>query len=339
VQISNQTYEGDYSRITGIISGAQYKFTINQATDIVTVRIGSSGGTILGFGTTGSAIVTATSTSDLYVHWNSSTCGTATSNRTSTVQGIPTITGLGSTNGCPGGSITITGFNFSGVTAANIKIGGTAVTSITTSSSTQIVAVTGSGTTGTVNVANSGGSGTSAATFTFNAATAIAGQPVAPAAICSGNGTQAMTVTATGTNLSYVWRKGTTAVVNGTVISGQGTPTLTLTNAAAADAGSYNVVVTGDCGSVTSNSVSVTIHPTPVSSVTDQTNITCNAANDGTITVSVTSGTSPYEFSVTEGAKWQNATPPSTTSSLFTGLSPNTPYKIKIRDAAGCYSK
>jgi len=52
-----------------------------------------------------------------------------------------------------------------------------------------------------------------------------------------------MSVTATGAGLTYSWRKGGTAVVNGGVISGQGTSTLTLTNPTAADAGSYDVVV------------------------------------------------------------------------------------------------
>ena len=337
VQISNQIYEGDYSVITGIINGAQYRFTISQSSDIITVRVGSSNGTILGYGT-GAVIVTASAANDLYVHWNTSTCGTNNNNRTGTVQAIPLITGLGSSSGCRGGSITITGNNFSGVTAANVKIGGTSVSSITSVTATQIVAVIANGTTtGTVSVANAAGSSTSASSFTIIAPTVITGQPVAPAAICSGNGTQTMTITATGTNLSYNWRKGTTAVVNGTVISGQGTPTLTLTSPSSADAGRYNAVVTGDCGAVTSGSVTVTIHSTPLSSVLGQTNITCNAQNNGTITVSASNGTSPYKFSVTDGATWQDAT--SGNTSLFTGLIPNYAYKIKVKDANTCISK
>ncbi|MEN2402065.1 DUF642 domain-containing protein, partial [Flavobacterium sp. MC2016-06] len=80
----------------------------------------------------------------------------------------PTITSLGSASACEGGSITINGTNLSGVTAANVKIGGTAVSSITSNSATQIVAVVGSGTTGTVTVTTTGGTATSAATFTVN---------------------------------------------------------------------------------------------------------------------------------------------------------------------------
>ncbi|WP_431243370.1 DUF642 domain-containing protein [Flavobacterium sp. P21] len=80
----------------------------------------------------------------------------------------PTITSLGSTNGCAGGSITINGTNLTGATATNVKIGGTAVSSITSNSGSQIVAVIGTGTTGTVSVTTAGGTATSASTFTVN---------------------------------------------------------------------------------------------------------------------------------------------------------------------------
>ena len=76
---------------------------------------------------------------------------------------LPTITSLGTSSGCPGSSITINGTNLTGATA--VKIGGTAVSSITSNSGTSIVAVVGSGTTGTVAVTTPGGTATSAATY------------------------------------------------------------------------------------------------------------------------------------------------------------------------------
>ncbi|WP_300978553.1 DUF642 domain-containing protein, partial [Flavobacterium sp.] len=84
--------------------------------------------------------------------------------------GVPTITSLGSTSGCVGSTITINGTNLTGATAANVRIGGTPVASITSISSTQIVAVVGSGTTGLVTVTNASGTATSASTFTVNPA-------------------------------------------------------------------------------------------------------------------------------------------------------------------------
>jgi hypothetical protein len=80
----------------------------------------------------------------------------------------PTVTYLGSTSGCVGSSITIRGTNFTGATAANVKIGGTPVTSITSNSGTEIVAVIGSGTTGNVTVTTAGGTATSSQSFTVN---------------------------------------------------------------------------------------------------------------------------------------------------------------------------
>ncbi|TDE45908.1 T9SS type A sorting domain-containing protein [Flavobacterium rhamnosiphilum] len=80
----------------------------------------------------------------------------------------PTITSLDATSGCLGSSITITGTNFTGATAANVKIGGTAVTSITSNSGTVIVAIIGTGTTGTVSVTTADGTATSTQSFTVN---------------------------------------------------------------------------------------------------------------------------------------------------------------------------
>lgn len=81
---------------------------------------------------------------------------------------VPTITSLGSSSGCIGGNITINGTNLAGATVANVRIGGTAVSSITSISASQIVAVIGSGTTGTVTVTNANGTATSGTTFTIN---------------------------------------------------------------------------------------------------------------------------------------------------------------------------
>lgn len=137
--------------------------------------------------------------------------------------------------------------------------------------------------------------------LTLNLAPSITAQPIAPAATCSGNGTQMMSVTATGTGLTYSWRRGGVAVTNGGIISGQGTATLTLTNPTTADAGNYNVVVDGTClPSVTSNPVMVTVNPFPLitSQPTDQ--LEC----EGNV-VSFNVGTSGSGLSYT----WQRKNP------------------------------
>lgn len=86
---------------------------------------------------------------------------------------------------------------------------------------------------------------------------AITTQP-ANASVCP-NGAANLTVAATGTNLTYQWRKGTTPLTNSGNISGVNTATLTISNVSGADvATDYNVVISGDCGSpVTSANTSV----------------------------------------------------------------------------------
>jgi len=71
-------------------------------------------------------------------------------------------------------------------------------------------------------------------------------------------------VTATGTGLSYQWRKGSTNLTNGVNISGATSDTLTINPVGASDSASdYNVVVNGNCSqAITSTNVSLSISST-----------------------------------------------------------------------------
>ena len=91
----------------------------------------------------------------------------------------------------------------------------------------------------------------------------ITAQPVAPTATCTGSGTQTISVTASGTGLTYSWRRAGIVVTNGGAVSGQGTSILTLTNPTAADAGNYDVIVSGTCGTTTSTAATVTVNVLP----------------------------------------------------------------------------
>jgi hypothetical protein len=116
----------------------------------------------------------------------------------------PTIISLSATSGCVGGNITINGTNLTGATAANVKIGGTAVSSITSNSGNQIVAIIGSGTTGTVSITTAGGTATSVATFTINSGpTASAGAILA--SICQGGTTTGLNGSFGGSATGAVW--------------------------------------------------------------------------------------------------------------------------------------
>src|SRR5438270_161249 len=90
------------------------------------------------------------------------------------------------------------------------------------------------------------GSATSGlASLTVNPATAITTQPVSLSRVTGQSAT--FSVAATGTNLTYQWRK------NAVNIPGATAATYNIASAAPGDAGSYSCVVTGTCGTVTSS--------------------------------------------------------------------------------------
>jgi subtilisin-like proprotein convertase family protein len=66
-------------------------------------------------------------------------------------------------------------------------------------------------------------------------------------------------VSASGSSLTYQWRKGATNLTDGGNISGASTATLSLNNISADDGGDYNCVITGDCGALISGSSALTV--------------------------------------------------------------------------------
>ena len=83
-------------------------------------------------------------------------------------------------------------------------------------------------------------------------------------AVCIG-GSESLWVTATGTGLTYQWRKGTVNLSNTGNISGANTATLTINPVALSDvASNYNVVITGTCSpAITSSDISLAINTSP----------------------------------------------------------------------------
>lgn len=158
----------------------------------------------------------------------------------------------------------------------------------------------------------------------------ISVQPVTPVATCSGTGSQTMSVTAAGTGLTYVWRKDGLALVDGGVISGQGTPTLTLTSPLVANAGNYDVIVSGSCSpSVTSSVVIVTVNAStaaPTASATSQPNC---LVPTGTITVTAPTGAG-ISYSI-NGSDYSN------TTGIFDLVAVGD-YNVTARNAGGCIS-
>jgi hypothetical protein len=223
---------------------------------------------------------------------------------------IPTITSLGSASGCIGASITINGTNLIGATAVDVKIGGTAVSSITSNTGTQIVAVIGTGTTGVVSVTAFGSTATSTATFTVNPLPIITAQPVAPAVVCVDTGTRNISVSATGA-ATYQWQENGVNISASAPYSGTNTATLTITNPAIGFNGkNLRVIVSNTSGcSVISNAVALSVTaPTQVSS--SPVNVTIAPGANASFTTAATNNPTSYlwEVSVNSGGAWSTVT-------------------------------
>jgi len=91
--------------------------------------------------------------------------------------------------------------------------------------------------------------------------------------------------------------------------------------------GTYAVSVMDGTGCTTGVNITLTGASVPVGTLAVQ-SASCNSAN-GTITVSVTGGTAPYEYSI-NGTSFQ-------TSNVFTNLAPGA-YTVYVKDVNNCYS-
>ncbi len=96
-------------------------------------------------------------------------------------------------------------------------------------------------------------------------------------------------VVATGTApLSYQWRRNGSNLSNGGNISGATNATLTITDVAEANEGSYDCVVTNGCGNDTSLAATLTVNPVPCAGdlngdgLVDLVDLTTLLANFGT---------------------------------------------------------
>jgi photosystem II stability/assembly factor-like uncharacterized protein len=174
--------------------------------------------------------------------------------------------------------------------------------------STYSISVAVGGDTGSydVVVANACGNAPSnAATLTVNAATGITAHP-AGQAVCIG-APASFSVAASGTGpFSYQWRK------NGSAITGATGGTYTILSVVAGDAGNYDVVVSGACGTATSNIAALSINVSTGIAVQPASQTVC-AGNSAGFTV-VASGTGPF------GYQWRKngANIPGATGSAYT---------------------
>ncbi len=106
-----------------------------------------------------------------------------------------------------------------------------------------------------------------------------AGAPASFSVVASGAGT-----------LSYQWRR------DGADISGATASTYSIASASAANAGSYDCVVTGSCGSTTSNAASLTVSSGPVIGTGPAAQSVCEGAPASFSVAATGSGTLSYQW-------------------------------------------
>jgi subtilisin-like proprotein convertase family protein len=138
---------------------------------------------------------------------------------------------------------------------------------------------------------------TGSTAVTVNDPIVITTQPAISQTACSGNSVS-FTVAATGTGLTYQWRKGLTNLSNGGTVSGVNTATLVLNPVAVGDAASdYNVVITGlaPCISVVSDNASLLVNQA-VSITADPITQTLCSGNDVTFSVTATGSGLSYQW-------------------------------------------
>ena len=148
------------------------------------------------------------------------------------------------------------------------------------------------------------------ALLTVNSGTSISTQPAA-STLCAGN-TANFSVTASGTGaLSYQWKRDDTNV-------GTNSSSLAVSNAQAVNAGTYTVVVTGTCGTVTSNNALLTVNPLTTISTQPVATAGCEGQNTTFTVVAAGTGVLSYQWKFggvnISGATAASFNIPSTTS-------------------------
>jgi hypothetical protein len=217
-----------------------------------------------------------------------------------TVAGVKLTSPNGGATYCAGSNVTI---NFTSTAVTNVKIelsndGGatwptTIVASTSAAAGSYTWAIPSNQTAGTnyrIRVSDAATStrlDASDASFSIATPPAITTQPTAQT-ICV-NDQLSLSVTATGTSPTYQWRR------NGTNIAGATSATYSVTNASAADAGSYDVQVTNSCTTATSTAVNVTVNAAPAIS-TQPTAQTACVGQPATFTVAATGTGLTYQW-------------------------------------------
>ena len=131
---------------------------------------------------------------------------------------------------------------------------------------------------------------------------AITQQPPSSSVACAGTNLS-LPISTSGVSTGFQWYK------DGAIVSGQQTATLTLTSLTVGNGGSYSLVVTGSCNSVTSTAFSLTVNASPSLTITP-----ANASILPGASVTLTaSGATSYSWSTGATSSTVSVSPTQTT--------------------------
>lgn len=129
--------------------------------------------------------------------------------------------------------------------------------------------------------------------------------------LCNGNSTGTATVNAAGGNPPYTYLWSTT-------------PAQSSTTATGLSAGTYFISVSDNSGCLGTAGITIT-EPPALTAAISAGSINCNGGNNGSATVMVTGGTTPYTYN------WSTGATQSVISNLFAGI-----YTVTVSDNKGC---
>lgn len=230
-------------------------------------------------------------------------------------------TGATLSNQCAGPySVTVTDINGCQVTGSGTI---TEPTVLTASGTPGTISCNG-GTT-TITITASGGTTPYTGTGTFTLGAGPYSYTVTDfngcTATVSGTVTEPTPLTTSATEGTITCNGGTTSV---TVTASGGTPTYSGDGTFTVSAGPYSYTVT-DGGGCTSTVTGTIAEPAPiVPSIVNQTNVTCNGASTGSVTIGATGGSGSYTYDIGSGPQGSGA---------FSGLAAGS-YTVTVADAA-----
>ncbi|WMW77971.1 LamG-like jellyroll fold domain-containing protein [Flavobacterium sp. 20NA77.7] len=308
-------------------------FTVNSSTSITAIAPIGTTGTVQVI-TPGGTVTSASNFtySPTIVRTGTLTAFSKCSGSVSAAQTF-TVSGTNLTANLVVAAYTNLEYSLDGTTySSTLSITPTSGTVATTTIYVRMTAASASLTTGNISITSTGATNqTIAVSGTVSIVTAISAHPsTASQSVCQGATLTALTVTASGTSLTYQWYSNTIASTTGsTLITGATSASYTPTNSVPSTF-YYYCVVTGTCGTLTSNfSGLITINETPVAGTA--TISATNICPGNTVTLSLTGNTGSIQWqSSLNNSTWNNITGATTATYTTAALTTTTYYRAAI---------